>query len=115
MLVCLFNVYLELDMVPIDWQEACILPLYKDKENTSADYRGVLFCRVLTERVIQKNKCQMKDERMNRVALGRQQGCVDQVYRLKDMCEIYLVWHVGTWKKHTIKLIGMQCGSLWMG
>jgi len=84
-------------MIPKDWQEACIVPLYKGKENKRdcANYRGIrllsiprkLFGRVIIERVIQQTESQMEDKQGG---FRRGRDCVDQVFGLKEMSEKYL-------------------------
>jgi len=93
----LCNVCWEQGMVPKDWQEACIVPLYKGKGNKKecANYRGIsllsipgkLFGRVIIERVIQQTESQLEDEQGG---FRRGRGCIDQVFGLKEMCEKYL-------------------------
>ena len=76
--------------VPQDWQDACLVPIYKgkgDKMNCS-NYRGIsllsvvgkLYGRVLIERVKQVTEMRIGEEQGG-FRVGR--GCVDQVFTLR--------------------------------
>lgn len=64
------------------------------KTKDSASYRGIgllnkrkFFGRVLIEKVIQKTEFQKENKQGG---FRREQGCADQMFGLKEMCEKYL-------------------------
>src|SRR5215469_17919809 len=82
--------------VPKDWQEACVVRMYKGRGNKSeyGSYRGIsmmsvvgkLYERVVIDRV--KNLTEsLVGEEQGGFRKGR--GCVDQVFAVKGLCEKY--------------------------
>ena len=96
-LVRVFNICWDKRVVPEDWQNACVVPLYKGKgkKDECKNYRGIsllsvvgkVYGRILINRVSELTDSKMGEEQGG-FRTGR--GCVDQVFGLKQICEKYL-------------------------
>jgi len=93
-LVRLFNVCFLSGVVPSEWCEACIVPLYKGKGDKydCGSYRGIsllsvigkLYGRVLIDRISGATECAIGEEQCG---FRRGRGCVDQVFAVRQVCE----------------------------
>ena len=93
-IVRLFNLCFVLGVVPEEWCEACIVPLYKGKGDKyeCGNYRGIsllsvvgkLYGRVLINRISGATDCVIGDEQCG---FRRGRGCVDQVFAVRQVCE----------------------------
>ena len=93
-LVRLFNVCFSSSVVPSDWCEACIVPLYKGKGDKyeCGNYRGIsllsvigkLYGRILIERISDVTECAIGEEQCG---FRKGRGCVDQVFAVRQVCE----------------------------
>ena len=92
--VRLFNLCFVSGVVPKEWCEACIVPLYKGKGDKyeCGSYRGIsllsvvgkLYGRVLINRISSETECAIGEEQCG---FRRGRGCVDQVFAVRQMCE----------------------------
>jgi len=93
-IVRLFNLCFVCGVVPEEWCEACIVPLYKGKGDKyeCSNYRGIsllsvvgkLYGRVLINRISGATECAIGDEQCG---FRRGRGCVDQVFAVRQVCE----------------------------
>ena len=93
-LLRIFNKCMESGIVSEDWKAACIVPIYKwkDDKRDCATYRGIsilsipakIYGRVMMSRVIETTKEQVAEEQ-GRIRSGR--GCIDQIFVLKQLVE----------------------------
>ena len=93
-LLKMFNRCITSDVVPEDWKAACIVPVYKGKDDRRdyANYRGIsilsisgkIYGRVLISRVIESTKEQVAEDQ-GRFRSGR--GCIDQIFVLEQLVE----------------------------
>src|SRR5215469_5830357 len=82
--------------VPKDWQEACVVPVYKGRGNKSecGSYRvismmsvvGKLYGRVVIDRVKNITKGLVGEEQGG---FRKDRRCVDQMFAVKGLCEKY--------------------------
>ena len=96
-LVRLFNVCLREGVVPADWTNACIVPLYKGKGDKyeCGNWRGIsllsvvgkLYGKVLINRIKHGTEECIGEEQCG-FRCGR--GCVDQIATVRHICEKYL-------------------------
>ena len=122
-LVRLLNLSFDIGVVPMDWHDACIVPLYKgngdkcefsnSKGISLLSVVGNLYGRVLIKRVRGRTECAIEEEQYG-FRQGR--GCMDQVFAIRQICEKYLAndkmysGHLWIWKRHMIQSISMVCG-----
>ena len=84
----------ESGIVPNDWKNAVIVPLYKGKgeKGECKNYRGIsllsvvgkVYASILAERVRKITESLMDDEQGG---FRKGRGCVDQIFALKQVCE----------------------------
>src|SRR5215469_17850065 len=82
--------------VPKDWQEACVVPVYKGRgyKSECGSYRGIsmmsvvgkLYRRVVIDRVKNITESLVGEEQGG---FRKDRGCVDQVFAVKGLCEKY--------------------------
>ncbi len=92
-----FNVCLREGTVPLEWRSACVVPLYKGKEDkfecsslrviSLPSVVGKVYGRVLVERIWCGTES-MVGEEQNGFRKGR--GCMDQVFVVRQACKNYL-------------------------
>ena len=92
--VRLFNLCFVSGVVPKEWCEACIVPLYKGKGDKyeCGSYRGIsllsvvgkLYGRVLINRISSETECAIGEEQCG---FRRGRGWVDQVFAVREVCE----------------------------
>lgn len=93
-LVRLLNLCFEKGRVPVEWKDACIVPLYKGKGDRAecGNYRGIsllsvvgkVYGRVLIGR-IRKGTGGSIDDVQGSFRCGR--SCVDQIFAVRQLCE----------------------------
>lgn len=93
-LLRLFNACFENGVVPSEWCEACIVPLYKGKGDKyeCGNYRGIsllsvigkLYGRILIGRITAVTDCAIGEEQGG---FRRGRGCVDQIFSVRQVCE----------------------------
>ena len=94
-LVRLLNLSFDMGVLPMDRRGACIVPLYKGKDEKCCNSRGIsllsvvgeLFGRVLIKRVREGTDCVIGEEQCW-YRQGR--GYIDQVFAVRQICEKYL-------------------------
>ena len=92
-LVRLLNLSFDMGVVPMDWRGACIVPLYKGKNDKGecSNSRGIsllsvvgkLFGRVLIKRVRAGTECAIGEEQCG---FRQSRGCMDQVFAVRQVC-----------------------------
>ena len=90
----MFNLCFVTGVVPKEWCEACIVPLYKGKGDKyeCGSYRGInllsvvskLYGRVLINTISSETECAIGEEQCG---FRRGRGCVDQVFAVRHVCE----------------------------
>ena len=98
-LVRLLNVSFDMAIVPMDRRGACIVQLYKGKDDKyeRSSSRGIsllsvvgkLYARVLIKRVRSVTECAIGEELCG-FRQGR--GCMDRVFAVGQVCEKYLAY-----------------------
>ncbi len=94
-LVRLLNVCFLSSMVPIDWTNSCVIPLYKGKGNEYTSLKGISLLsvvgkvhgKVLMKRVREGPEGGICDEQGG---FRRGRGSVDQIFAVSHVCEKYL-------------------------
>ena len=84
-------------VLPMDWRDACIVPLYKGKGDKCecSNSRGIsllsvvgkLFGRALIKRARARTECAIGEEQCG---LRQGRGCMDKVFAVRQGCEKYL-------------------------
>ena len=92
-LVRLLNLSFGMGVVPMDWRDACVVPMYKGNSDNyeCSNSRGIsllsvvgkLFGRVLIKRVRAGTECAIGEEHC-RFKQGRE--CMDQVFAVRQVC-----------------------------
>ena len=87
-LLRIFNKCMESGVVPEDWKEACIIPIYKGivHRNNCIEYTGKICGRVLINIVIESVKEQVAEEQGG---FRSSRGCIDKLFVLKQLVEKY--------------------------
>ena len=122
-LVILLNLSFDMEVVPMDWRGACIVPLYKRKGDTCECSKsrsisllsvvGKLFGRVLIKTVRAGTECAIGEEQCG---LRQCRECMDQVFAVRQVCEKYLAngkdvfWAFMDLEKAMILSSDMVCG-----
>ena len=95
----LLNVSFEMGVAPIDWRDACIMPLYKGKSDKceyivtrdvfvcSAYVIGKLYGSVLIKRGRAETECAIREDQCG---FRQSRGCMYQVIAVRQVCEKYL-------------------------
>ena len=88
-LLRIFNQCMESGVVPEDWKVACIVVVYKGKDDSRdcANYRGISILSIpekYMDGVIESRKEQVAEEQGG-FRYGR--GCIDQIFALKQLVE----------------------------
>ena len=96
-LVRVFNVCFMLSIVPVDWVIACMVPLYKGKEDVHdcSNFRGIGLLSVVGKVYGRMLINVIRDKTKNVIAevqsgFRRGRGCTDQIFIVRQMCEKYL-------------------------
>src|SRR5678815_918799 len=90
-LMRLFNVCWDQCEVPQDWQDSCLVPIYKGKgdKKECSNYRGISLLSVVGKiygRIIIKNVKSITDKQIGEEQCGFRdcRGCVDQVFTFEN-------------------------------
>ena len=96
-LMRVFNICFSLSVVPMDWVNACIVPLYKGKGDKyeCRNFRGIsllsvvgkLYGRILINRIREKTESVIDEVQCG---FRRGRGCIDQIFIVRQICEKYL-------------------------